>query len=429
MLGNAYRAIMEKRDGTYETDGYLIIDNMYNGMCRVDSYGPDISFLGSHFQQPGKNMHGEPDISECFPKDDRSYVVMADRDMEDLLAIRKALDHLNRMERRKWGAESRGLDVSFFVRSFSGGKVRVADYTRIGRFELRAEHSTLVRHFVGAAGREGVHALMEEPKQMSGEMYERMGQELQEIADKYGFLCGKDQNETWYLGIQEAGRIRRVLLRLKREKEPSNCMQLSGEAHEIMRDYARRKPSFCQEDAWAFADDLNGLCGRMASPVLPLGKTGHGRNTPCILIGDLLPLEALTAMPHDPEKERVTAWDVRQASIRGTNNHLRDTLIGFLRNMDNAESFPEAMAYLSEMAARYRLDTVRDISGERLQEITSETILLTKRTEEAHIIRRDSERSRHHAPAMLRRANEEKLTVVAEGAFFYDHAATREMAR
>ena len=49
MLGTAYRAVRQKQDGSYETDGYLVIDQMYDGLCRVDSYGADLCCQGSSF--------------------------------------------------------------------------------------------------------------------------------------------------------------------------------------------------------------------------------------------------------------------------------------------------------------------------------------------------------------------------------------------
>lgn len=429
MIWDAYRAIREKGDGSYETDGYLIIDHMGEGLCKVDEYGSYLTCLGSRFEQAGTISPGRYAIGDCFPNDGRAYVLMADTDMEDLLFARKALDRLNRMERREWGAESQGLTVSFFVRSFSGGKVRIADFTREGRMELRSAHSTLVRHFVGAVGREGIHAPMGEPERMSEEMYERIGRCLWEIAGKYGFLCGKESSGLWYLGIQETGFIQRVLLRIKRERAPSDCIMLSGEAHEIMREYIQKHPAFSQEDAWSLTDDLNGLCGRMAPPVIPLDKTGNRTESPGIRISDLFPLKVLTALPHAPDGKPVTAWDVRQAALRGTDTYLRDTLIGFLRNIDNVMNAPDAVVYLSEMAARCRLDTVREISEERLREITGETLLRAVRSKEPRIIRRGAERNSHIAHVLSHRANEEKLMIVAEDEYPYGHVASREMAR
>lgn len=255
MLWDAYRAIREKEDGTYETDGYLVIDHMGGSLCKVDEYGSDFTCLESRFEQTEIISPGRYAIGDCFPNDGRAYVLMADTDMQDLLSARKAIDRLNRLERREWGADSQGLAVSFFVRSFSGGKVRIADFTREGRMELRNEHSTLVRHFIGAVGREGLKAFMAEPERMGEEMFDRIGAELRELADKYDLACGKDSGGKWVLAVKETEQIRRVLLRLNRDRPPSGCIALSGDAPQILEEYLRLHPGFTQEAAWALADD------------------------------------------------------------------------------------------------------------------------------------------------------------------------------
>ena len=245
--------------------------------------------------------------------------------------------------------------------------------------ELRNEHSTLVRHFVGAVGREGLKAFMAEPERAGEVMLDRIGAELRELADKYDLACGKDPNGKWYLAVKEAERIRRVLLRLNRDRPPSGCIALSGDAPQIMEEYLRLHPEFTQEAAWALADDLNGLCGRMAPPVLPGDGKGHAGISSAIQLGDLFSRDTLLALPHLAGTSPVTTWEINQVRLRGTDAELRECLIGFLRNADNVIlGNGEAVRYLGEMAARYRMDTVRDMNGEKLCEIARETLKRAK---------------------------------------------------
>ena len=307
--------------------------------------------------------------------------------------------------------------------------MRIADYTRRGRLELHSEHSTLTRHFIGAANREGICAIMEEPGQMDEEMYERMGRCLQEIAGKYGFQCGKEPGGSWYLGVQETDRTRRLFLRLRRERGMQDCLCLSENVHEILEDFIRRQDQFSQEDAWALADDLNGLCGRMTPPVIPMGGKAYGRNAKGIRIGDLFSERTLTTLLHSTDEKSVSVWELKQAYLRGTAADLRDTMIGFLRNMDNSVSNPEAVAYLGEMIQRNRLDTVRELNRERLKEITKETLERIKQAQNRDRIRRREKKQSIPPSILWQGAKQDEPMYVAEKIAVYADTPKREVTR
>ena len=264
---------------------------------------------------------------------------------------------------------------------------------------------------------------MREPEKMGEGMFERMGRELREIAEKYGFMCWKDQNGNWVMGLREEGFIQQKLLRLKHEEMPSESIVLSGNAQEIMLKHLRDHPCFTQEDAWAFTDDLNGLSGRMAPPVVPVDGKQHGKNTPGITIGELFPVKTLSALPHAADAGKVASWELEQALFHGSEAHLRDILIGFLRNADHIEREPDAVAYLGEMAERLRLDTVRSVNGEKIKEIAKETLCRLNQEKNGSSIEAES---KHLAPFAL---DQEGELYVAEGAIGYYHQRDLEMTR
>ena len=408
MFGFAYRAIKENGDGSYKADGYLIMDRMHDGHGKVEIYGSDLVLKDSKYLELRKLSNGSYDMDECFPGDGRAYVLMDDRDMEDLLAMRKAIDRLNRLGSRQWTVGSREMDVSFCMESISGGKVHIADCRREGWVELRSEHSALVRHFVGAVNREGIRTPMYEPQHMSHETYERIGEELGEIAERYGFLCEKDHTGKWHLGIQEPPQEKREILCIREDKKSSDCIRLSEDVQLKMRAYLYAHPSFTQEGAWSFMDDLNGLCGRVTPSLIPYED--RKINTTGLQIGELFEKKDLSRLPHSQDAAPITAWDISQAILCGSGAMLRDCLIAFVRNLDNAAlGHGEAVRFLGEMAVRHRLDTVRELNGDRLREMAKEALTRTGNHKETFTI---SKTFSYTGPEQL---NKSRIMMVAEG--------------
>ena len=416
MFGNAYRAIVKKEDGSFKVDGYLIMDRMYNGQSKVDIYSSDLVLEDSRYMELRKLQNGSYATGDCFPNDGRGYILMYDRDMEDLLAMRKALDRLNRLETRPWTVESQGMDVSFCVESISGGKIHIADYIREGRIELRSEHSTLVRHFLGAVNREGIRTPMNEPQKMEQGTYERIGVELCEIANKYDLFCDRNDRGEWCLVVEKGPRENQEILRIRSDRPLSDCIQLSGDVNRKMKGYLSSHPFFTQEDAWSLADDINGLCGRTTPSVIPV--EGKNISTAGLQIGTLFDRNDLLTLPHQCNVNPVTVWELDQARLRSSDAMLRDTVIRFIRNLDNSTiGSGEAVRHLTEMAVKYRLDSVRELNGDRLREAAQEAVSLAKgrRIEPIHRLTQNRDKRIALSYTDLGTPSDSRIMMVAEG--------------
>ena len=104
-------------------------------------------------------------------------------------------------------------------------------------------------------------------------------------------------------------------------------------------------------------------------------------------------------------------------------------MIGFLRNMDNSVSNPEAVAYLGEMIQRNRLDTVRELNRERLKEITKETLEKIKQAQNRDRIRRREKKQSIPPSILWQGAKQDEPMYVAEKIAVYADTPKREVTR
>ena len=243
---------------------------------------------------------------------------------------------------------------------------------------------------------------------MSHDTYERIGEELGEIAERYGFLSEKDHTGRWHLSIPEPPQEKSEILCIREDRQSSDCIRLSENVPLKMRAYLSDHPSFTQEDAWSLMDDLNGLCGRVTPSVIPY--EGRKINTTGLQIGELFEKKDISRFPHSQDAAPITAWDIRQAILRGSDAALRNCLIGFVRNLDNAESgHGEAVRFLGKMVVRHRLDTVRELNGDKLRKMAKETLTHIGNHMESPTI---SKSISYTEPEQL---NKPRIMMVAEG--------------